>query len=152
MTSMYPYTPSLDMTFTSNSDCIKKPIINKESLSDIILTSPDFTIFAGLLKKARFENKFSDLSSEYSLFVPPDSVLEKYSEYFLNQLNPVELINSSCLIRKIPFPNSRYFILPTLNRSSPLTVIDGIINNKCRVLKLVECKNGFLYITDDFAI
>lgn len=151
MTSMHPCKPSLDMTFVSNnSQLIKK--INKDSLSDIILNSPDFTIFANLLKRARFEDKFSDLSCEYSLFVPPDEFLKKYSPEFFKSLNAVELINSSCLNKKIPFSSSRYFTLPTLNRSSSLIVQDGIINELCQVLKLVECKNGFLYVTDDFVI
>jgi hypothetical protein len=153
MTSMHPCKPSLDMTFVSNNNCpiIKK--INKDSLSDIILNSPDFTIFAELLKRARFEDKFSDLTNEYTLFVPSNSVLEKkYSPLFFKSLNAVELINSSCLNKKIPFSSSRYFTLPTLNRSSPLIVQDGMINNISHVLKLLECKNGFLYVTDDFVI
>ena len=88
------------------------------------------------------------------MFVPTDEYLRtKYpNEYNFKNLNAVEIINSSSMNRKIPMYKSEYFILPTLNRSMPLIVKNGIINESCKVLKLQNCTNGFLYFTTDFCI
>ena len=58
---------------------------SKGSLMDIINSNPDFTIFSGIVKKAKYDVKLSSQQAVFTVFVPSDvKIRERYSLNFLN--------------------------------------------------------------------
>ena len=168
MVSIGPYTQIYDMKhmydfhdFRNNSkiDCS----YTNDSLMAIINSNPDFTIFAELVKKAKYDGKLSDKQSDFTIFIPSDiEIKKKYSIEYLNNIDDGfarEIINASMMNRKIDqnlIQSSPTSTFPTVNRSRiNVNTVNGItmIQDFNKVIDWNHIAiNGLIHVVDRFII
>jgi uncharacterized surface protein with fasciclin (FAS1) repeats len=168
MVSIGPYTQAYDMKHMYDFVDLRKKHTTypfpDNTLMGIISTNSDFSIFARLVKKARFSSKLSEKQADYTVFVPSDAELrKKYNEHFLNNIDDglaKQILSFSMMNRKIDkklLQSSPVSIFPTLDRSNSMH-----INTVCEITKLPNnttvihfnqpADNGIIHVIDNLLI
>lgn len=170
MTAIGPYTQAYDMkqmydfvdlrAIKSNGNCI----VNNNTLMEIIDSNPDFTIFAGIVEKARYVGKLSEPQADFTIFVPSDNELKKkYTKKFIDNIDDGlarQILAFSMMNRKIDqflLQSSPVSIFPTIDRSNSMN-----ISTVSGITKLPNCTtvihwnhpadNGIIHVTDNLLI
>jgi uncharacterized surface protein with fasciclin (FAS1) repeats len=169
MVSMNPGTQAFDMKHMYDFVDLreKTPSIcpfDDNTMMGIIVNNSDFTIFSGIVKKARYGGKLMDPYADFTLFVPSDSELKKrYSKEFLDNIDDYtarHILAFSMMNRKIDkslLQSSPVTILPTLDRSNSMH-----LNTVCGITRLQKDKkvihfnhpadNGIVHVIDGLLI
>jgi uncharacterized surface protein with fasciclin (FAS1) repeats len=169
MVSIGPYSQAFDMKHMYDFvDLHKKNTttcpFNDNTMMGIISNNPDFTIFAGIVEKARSSSKLTDPQSDFTIFVPSDAELrKKYSKEFLDNIDDSmsrKILVFSMMKRKIDqslLQSSPVSILPTLDRSNSmhLNTVCGetYLPNNTKVIHFNHpADNGIVHIVDNLLI
>lgn len=169
MVSVGPYKEFYDMKHMYDLVDLRptKPVsysLDKNSLFGIIMNHPDFTIFSKIVQKAQAEGKLSQNQTEYTLFAPSDTELQKkYSKEFLDNIDiglARQILSFSTMNRQIDkylLQSSPKSIFPTLNRTSSLNIrtIDGVtkLQNHTTVIHWNHpAENGLIHVIDNLLI
>ena len=169
MVSMNPATQAFDFRHMYDFVDLNKKTPTTCSFDDntmmgIIANNSDFTIFAGIVKKARYYGKLMDKQADFTLFVPSDAELKKrYSKEFIDKIDDGmarQILAFSMMNRKIDqdlIQSSPVTILPTLDRSNSmhLNTICGItrLPNDTKVIHFNHpADNGIVHIIDGLLI
>ena len=168
MVSIGPYTQAYDMKQMYDfpdfrSDSRIPCSYPEDSLMEIINSNTDFTIFSGLLKKAKYDVKLSDKQANFTIFVPSDEQLKKkYSNKYLHNIDiglAHEIINASMMNRKIDqnlLQSSPVSKFPTVNRSRiNVNTVNGVtmIQNYNKVIHWNHlATNGLIHVVDGLII
>lgn len=135
MVSIGPYTQAYDMKQMYDFPRVsKQPCYNKDSITDVVNTHSDFTIFSSIIKKAKYDTILSDKQANFTLFVPSDIELRKrYSKQDIDNIDigTARQILAYSLMNRIIDKNllisSPSMILPTIDRSHSLKI--STVNN-----------------------
>ena len=169
MVSIGPYTQAYDMRqmydlVDLNPTCISRQKFPDNTLMGELDKNPDFSIFAEIVKKARYDIKLSEKQANFTLFVPSDNSLkQKYSKKALDSIDEGlarQILAFSLMKRKLDqnllqaSPTSLY---PTLDRSSlmQITTVNGVslIQKKVKVIHWNHlADNGLIHVVDDLLI
>ena len=164
MVSIGPNSQSYNFTHMYNSvdlrGCLPKKVNCKNSISDIINSNLNFTIFKHILHISGLEDFLSDKQANFTLFVPSDKYLSCIpKEVFMNMDRSVarHIIRSHTIDRKIPseiLQDSPAFYLTTKDTPNRLyiTNISGetYINNNIKVLEMnIIASNGIIHFIDN---
>jgi uncharacterized surface protein with fasciclin (FAS1) repeats len=169
MVSIGPYTESKDYRHMYDFVDLRKKNqticpIGSNTLMGIIENNQDFTIFSGIVKKARYICKLMDPEEDFTIFVPSDFELKKrHSKEFLDNIDismAKNIVNFSMMNRKIDkylIQSSPVTILPTLDRSNSMhiTTTYGItlLSNDIKVIHFNHpSDNGILHVVDNLLI
>ena len=160
MTAIGPYTQSYDYTFMYNIPDLRGTLPVKANcpgtISDILATNTNFSLFYYTLKKAGLEGIYDALQANCTLFVPADRFLNPDIFINIDRNTARTLINSSTLDRFIPSelledsPASFYLTRNPYNKLF-ISNLSGqtYINNCIRVVqKDIMCKNGIIHVVD----
>ena len=169
MVSIGPYSQAFDMKQMYDFVDLRKknPVtcsFDDNTIMGVIGNNPDFTIFAGIVKKARYSGKLMDPQADFTLFVPSDAELRKrYSKSFLDKIDDGmarQILAFSMMNRKIDqdlLQSSPVTILPTLDRSNSmhLDTVCGVtrLSNDTRVIHFNHpADNGIVHVIDNLLI
>jgi uncharacterized surface protein with fasciclin (FAS1) repeats len=170
MVSINPSTQAFDFRhmydFVDLQSSKKRPKcpFDDNTIMGIIENNSDFTIFAGIVKKARYDGKLMDKQADFTIFVPSDAELKKrYSKEFLDKIDDGmarKIMAFSMMNRKIDkdlLQSSPVTILPTLDRSNSMH-----INTICCITRLQNdikvihfnhpVDNGIVHVIDGLLI
>ena len=170
MVSIGPYTQAYDMKQMYDLPDRRRESEKKKcsypdhSLMGEINSNPNFTIFAKIAKKARFDTKLSELQADFTVFVPADSYLrKKYNQEFLNNMDiglAIQIMNFSMMRRQLDqniLQSSPVSIFPTIDRSSSMNM--STVNSKTMLENCVSvihwnhpATNGLIHVVDDLLI
>lgn len=140
------------------------PANTKNTLMGVIENTPDFSIFASIVKKSRFAGKLSDKQSDYTIFVPSDEELKKkYNENVLNNIDDglaKQIISFSMMNRKIDkqlLQSSQIAIFPTIDRTNSMHLhtineITYLPNNTTIIHFNQPADNGIIHVIDNILI
>lgn len=142
----------------------KKCKIKDNSLTGILNTIPDFSIFAEIVDKARLTGILSDIQSNYTLFVPSNSYLKKkYSKEYIDNIDiglARRLVNFSMMNRVIDkslLQSSPVSIFPTIDRSNSMKI--DTISGTTRLPNCVSvihwnhpADNGLIHVVDGLLV
>jgi uncharacterized surface protein with fasciclin (FAS1) repeats len=138
--------------------------VDNNTLMDIIKNNPNFTIFANIVKKARFVEKLYDKQNDFTIFVPCDSeIKKKYSQDFIDRIDfsmSKKIMNFSMIRRQIDqnlLESSTLFYLPTLDRSNSIEVKNKdnstFLSNGVKIIHFnYPSDNGIIHVVDDILI
>lgn len=169
MVSIGPYTQAYDMKHMYdfvdlNPSCISQLTYPDNSLMGEINKNTDFSIFATIVKKARYDIKLSEKQADFTLFVPSDDMLKsKYSKQALNNIDEGlarHILLYSMMKRQIDkkllqaSPTSLY---PTLDRSNLMDIrnVNGetFLQRRVKVIHWNHlADNGLIHVVDDLLI
>jgi len=169
MVSIGPYTQSYDMKHMYDfpdrrkNDAIKKCSYPADSLMGIINSTSDFSIFSDIVKKARYDNKLSDILSDYTVFVPSNFHLKnKHTLDYLNNIDESlarEIVNFSMMQRKIDqqvLQSSPSSTFPTIDRSRiRFNTCNNvtILQNHIKIIHWnYQASNGLIHVIDGLLI
>jgi uncharacterized surface protein with fasciclin (FAS1) repeats len=165
MASVQTYSGAFDFRqmwdFTdSRPRFVSKPQYPKGSMMSTLAKNPDFSIITKIIKKARYENQLSNSQANFTLFVPSDTYLfKKYSKKYLDGIDvggARNIINYSLMNNRLDkrlLQASPVSVLPTLNRSFPMKIVNvnGITHlpNHCNVIHWnIPSTNGIIHVID----
>jgi uncharacterized surface protein with fasciclin (FAS1) repeats len=163
MVSSGPYTESLNFTHMFNKNDLHGPFPLIENipgtLSYIISSNPDFSIFKYILRLSKMENIYNDPKINSTLFIPSDKALHNIpSDVFtsMDYYAARQFILSSTLRNKITrdiiedSPAS-YFITQNKRNHLFITNINGrtYLNKDINVIhKDLHAINGIIHVID----
>ena len=169
MVSIGPYTQAYDMR--QMYDFVdwrgtKTPELCTPSntLIDIIRSNPDFSIFASIVRKARYEGKLGENQSDFTLFVPSDEhLLKRYNKDWLDSMDvglARQILSFSMMNRKLDkdlLQSSPVSTLPTIDRSNSM-----LVHTVSNITQLPNCTtvidwdhlsdNGIIHVVDNLLI
>jgi uncharacterized surface protein with fasciclin (FAS1) repeats len=166
MVSIGPYTQAYDMKHKYDfvEKRMEKSCICPYTLMGVIGNNSDFSIFAGIVEKARYSGKLSDQQADFTIFVPSDTELRmKYSKIFLENIDyglARQILAFSMMNRKIDkylLQSSPVSIFPTLDRSNSMHIntvscVTHLPNNTTVIHFNHPAKNGIIHVIDNFLI
>lgn len=134
------------------------------TLMGIIQNNPDFTIFTGIVKKARYEGKLSEKQADFTLFVPSDVYLrKKYSEQYLSSIDDGlarQILSFSMMNRTLDqrlLQSSPVSTFPTLDRSNSMLI--HTVSNKTQLPNCTgivhwnhPADNGIIHVIDNLLL
>jgi uncharacterized surface protein with fasciclin (FAS1) repeats len=166
MVSINPASQIYDMKhmydFTDHRS-IKKCSYPEDSLMGIINSTSDFSIFAGIVKKARYDIKLSATQADYTIFVPSNFYLkQKYTDEYLNNIDEgfaIKIVNFSMMDRKIEqnvLQSSPSSTFPTINRSRIVIKTKNCVTLLQNSFKVIHwnylASNGLIHVIDGLLI
>jgi uncharacterized surface protein with fasciclin (FAS1) repeats len=161
MTSMAPYnTTALNYKNLET----KNVVIDKGSITGLIMSNPDFSIFNEILIKSGMVEKLSDIQANCTLFVTSNqSIITRYEPNIIESMDQGsarDIILGSLLDNRIDenlLKSSPYRFFVTRNTAHKilLTTKNGktIINDSINFLKFdLKLVNGIVHIIDDLIL
>ena len=161
----------LDLKFTYDITDLRKP--NEEPIGDpttifgFLQNNPEFSIFYNMVILAKLDEKLNSLQANFTLFIPSDNYLKKYSENVFTNMDLYtarEIILYSTLNRKITYEMllsslAMYLntmIDPSLNAKILSEVCNRdkiLLNNSVNIVTAnIIRSNGLIHIVDDMLI
>jgi uncharacterized surface protein with fasciclin (FAS1) repeats len=170
MVSIGPYTQAYDMKqmynfvdWNNNKD--KKVVCTpSNSLMGVLRSNPDFSIFAGIVKRARYEGKLSQDQANFTLFVPSNvQLLARYNKVWLDNIDDGlcrQIMAFSMMNRKLDkdiIQSSPISTLPTIDRSNSMLVqtvsnVTHLPNSTTVIDWNYSTDNGIIHIVDNLLI
>jgi transforming growth factor-beta-induced protein len=159
MTSNMPYSQATDMTFKFLPVICEKTIRNRGSITDIIESNEDFSIFNKILQKSRMQDYYNSLETDITLFVTSDRALHYMPDYVdkLNTTLARNIMTASTLNKRIPSEILLESYYKTQNGTARLLVHNWrgniILNNHINVVKKnIMATNGIIHVIDDIVL
>lgn len=156
-TQSYLYTHMYDIPDQRKSNVPCSVPLNQDSISGMILSSPNTTKFAELIKKANMVGYLDDIQANCTMFVPDDSFLKFLPMEYFQQMDigmARQIIKISTIPRKICgdlLRSSPVYYLQTRLNGYPLYITN--ISKKCQINKCVQvvhfdikATNGLIHI------
>ena len=163
MTSIGPYSQWLNMSHMWGPPDLRGPLPKKvpcpHSLSGIVQSHPDMTIFAYILRLAKLEDIYNDPTSDFTFLVPSDMYLSHIQPSVFENMDIAtakHIVKSCTLKRKITssvLEDSPASYIPTLDPANTLFVtnMNGriYINNDINIIhKDMNSSNGLIHVVD----
>jgi hypothetical protein len=163
MASVYGYNTPGDMRVFYPKQK-EAPKYNKGGIMEYLYSTPETSIFAYMVDRARLQTYLDDIELKATVFVPLNTyLLEKYGEdYFKNMSEDLayRIVRYSVIQGRI-----EYWLLQTLNYSAlqPLKSYDRIemythngqvvLNNEVNVMPTQQvCNNGIILFVDGLLV
>ena len=175
MASVYGYNTPGDMrvfyqasvggsSASSNPKQKEAPKYNKGGIMEYLYSTPETSIFAYMVDRARLQNYLDDIELKATVFVPLNTYLqEKYGEDYFKSMSEdmaYRIVRYSVIQGRI-----EYWLLQTLNYSAlqPLKSYDRIemythngkvvLNNEVNVIPTQQvCNNGIILFVDGLLV
>jgi hypothetical protein len=165
MASVYGYNTPGDMrVFYTPKRNIQAKVSNEGGIMNYLYSTPETSIFAYLVDRARLAQYLDDIELKATVFVPLNTyLLEKYGEEYFKNISEdlaYRIVRYSVIQGRI-----EYWLLQTLNYSAlqPLQSYDRIemytqngkvvLNNEINVLPTQQvCNNGIILFVDGLLV
>ena len=171
MTYLGPNHEAFDLKFTYDIADLQSTATNVPAVPDSIMglldKNKDFSKFTYLVRLASLEDKFNNLTTNFTLFIPSDTYLNsKYSEAMFVNMDTYtarEIVLYSTLNRKVIkdmiFSSNCMYLETNIDKSVHSTILCEnygnitLLDNRAKIKKYdIPLNNGIIHVIDDLLI